>query len=817
MLEDIFKLAVEGNIYLNALAVLICVFGCFSSVNILARAQALVLAIALKWLIWAAAVLGLSVWSLHFIAMLAFHAGMPVAYDVKETVASVAIAMVGTFVGLFPWRWLSSRAAKIAAGGVAFALAVSGMHYTGLAAMRFPGTVTISLNIVALSIVVSIVFGVLAFARAGDLGFLSRRIETSAWLALSVISVHWIGMAGLDIMPGPIPKAGHALVGTAALATIVASVSLVILVLALAATLMERNWGRRREQESQRLRRLSNLAPEAMLIYCDGHVLEVNSAGSRLFGMSSEAIIGRSIAQLFAIDDIPALLNGGHRGAEDIRPEAIEIVTAAGQVIAVEISSQPIDFNGRRATAVSLRDMSEHKRDAKLIRHLGHHDTLTDLPNQVLLHQRLGKMLDDAALLGTSVALINFDLRRFKAIDDVFGPAGANTVLIQLAKRLRSELQIADTLARVADDEFVIVLAGQGVPSQVAGLADRLVAALVRPFEIEQQQLIIGTSVGVALYPRDGTTSDALLRAAHTAMQHARGPGGQSPSFFEPEMDAQLNHRRQLEQDLRHAIARGEMALYYQPVANCRTGDVEGFEALMRWKHPVYGIVSPGQFIPLAEETGFIAQLGEWAILTACQTAARWPVPRWVAVNVSPRQFRSSDIPAVTASALKQTGLDPARLEIEITESALIENAGHAISVLEQLRAQGVHVALDDFGTGYSSLSYLRMFKFDKLKIDQSFVAELGQSGDAATIVKAIINLGHNLGLFVTVEGVETPQQLAIVTGLEADHVQGYLLGRPLPMDMPQELSIARTKAILFGALRGVDTAGDLARLAPGQ
>ena len=350
---------------------------------------------------------------------------------------------------------------------------------------------------------------------------------------------------------------------------------------------------------------------------------------------------------------------------------------------------------------------------------------------------------------------------------------------MQVSRRIRFELQPGDLLARIGGDEFVLVLTAITQPEQVSAVATRIVDAMRRPFLIEGQSIEIGASAGIALYPDDGATPDTLMRAADIAMYRVKEEGRGAIRFYEASMNAQLQARLQLQAELAVAVERNELVLHYQPIVNGQTGELEILEALIRWYHPRHGMVSPAEFIPLAEQTGLIDQIGTWVIETACRQAASWDRPWRVAINVSPKQFHKSNVCEAIGRSLTAHALDPARLVVEVTEGILIEDTANAVVTLNRLREIGVRVALDDFGTGYSSLSYLQLFKFDKLKIDQAFVRKLGESEDALTLTRSIVNLGHNLGLQVTAEGVETSVQLAILQQLGCDQIQGYLVARP--------------------------------------
>ncbi|MCJ2135546.1 EAL domain-containing protein [Methylobacterium sp. J-026] len=750
----------------------------------------------LRALLAAATLFGGSVWSLHFVAMLAFRPGAQVAYDVNLTAASIVVAIAGSLAALCLWRRLSAAPLGVALAGTVLGLAITGMHYLGVGAMTASSLVLFDPAYVAASILVSIPLSILALSRAGALTNFGRRTEVTGWLALAICGLHFTGMTAVTVAPMA-PRAGESYVlGSTPLALTVAAVSLAVLIAGVVALALQQHLSQRALRELDRMRLLSNLAHEVLFIHRDGVVLEINQAGTRLFAAPAEQIIGKPLLNLFAESDAPGLLRRSRCRPEELRPEEFEARTAAGTHVPVELSCRTIEFGGKPATAVALRDLSDRKRDEARIRHLALHDALTDLPNRYLLGQRLGPAIEAAALDGTGVAVIYLDLDRFKAVNDLHGHAAGDALLVHVAKRILTELRPTDTLARVGGDEFVVVLTGTRAPERVADIASRLVEGLRRPFLIDDRRVEIGASAGVALYPGDGSTAETLMRAADTALYRVKDEARGAVRFFEAAMDAQLQARQLLEHELGGAIDRDELRLFYQPIVNARTGEIETFEALIRWQHPERGFVSPAEFIPVAEQTELIGRIGAWVIDTACAAAAAWPQPWRVSVNVSPTQFRQTDVPALVAAALAQHGLQPARLVIEITESVFIQDASAAVAVLGRLRGLGVRLALDDFGTGYSSLSYLQQFRFDKIKVDQSFVRRLGQHADTLAIVRAIVNLGHNLGLQVTVEGVETVEQLAILRELHCEQMQGYLFARPMATLGVSELDRARLRAL---------------------
>ena len=764
----------------------ICLLGCFSTVTLMAEAARAERRSVAPWLIAAASVFGCSVWSLHFVAMLAFQPGAQAAYGLLPTAASIGIAVAGALIALMIWCRAGHDPLKVTAAGLVLAAAISGMHYAGVSAMAASSLLAFEEVYIHASLGLCATLGVIALARAGDLTGLGRRIEVTLWLGFAICGLHFTGMTALTVAPAAPLAEGGAVLGSTQLGLAVGLVSLAVLAAGLTALLMQRHLMRCRTDELSRMRLLANLAHEVLFIHREGRVVEINQAGLRLFGTTASEIIGRPLLDLFAEASAPALLRRSRCRPEELLPEEFEVRAAAGLAVPVELSCRAIEYLGRPATAVALRDLSRRRRDEARIRHLALHDALTDLPNRTLLEERLGLALENAAENGTSVALAYLDLDRFKPVNDVHGHAAGDALLVQAAKRMLAELRPTDTLARIGGDEFVIVLAHTRTLAQIAETAERLVAALGRPFQIEGRieglRVEIGASVGIALYPSDGSTAESLRRAADTALYRVKDEGRGAVRFFEAAMDEQLQARRRIEHELSGAIPRGELRLDYQPIVNGRTGEIETFEALIRWHHPERGCVLPADFIPLAEQTDQIARIGTWVLDTACAAAAGWPQPWRVSLNVSPKQFRQPGFAAGVAAVLGRHGLPPGRLVLEITESVFIHDPAMAVEVLTALRTLGVRLALDDFGTGYSSLSYLQRFQFDKIKVDRSFVRGLGQHADALTIVRAITHLGHNLGLKVTVDGVETQEQLAVLRELGCDQMQGDLFARPAPM-----------------------------------
>ena len=514
----------------------------------------------------------------------------------------------------------------------------------------------------------------------------------------------------------------------------------------------------------------------------------VNRAAEQFFGMRSEEMIGKRPNEVFTEQAT------GYVEARDREViESGELRIAAEQPFETRngtrlISSKKMVVrgeDGRAQYVLSLaEDVTDQKRARDQIAYLERHDPLTGLPNRAAFNEKLAAMLAGAPDAERMFAILSVDLDRFKEVNDVFGNAAGDAVLCEVGRRLGVAANGA-FLARLGGDEFALIVADGVQPSTAEAVAERLLQSMANEIAVGDQSLRVGLSVGVAVYPSDGR--DTLLANANAALYRAKAAGRGTIRFFEAHMDEQLRERRALQHDLRAAIEQDELTLHYQPQARI-SGETLGFEALVRWHHPVRGMVSPGAFIPLAEESGLIIEMGEWILREACREAASWPKPLQVAVNLSPIQFRHGDLPSLVHAILLETGLAPQRLELEVTEGVLINDFARAVAILRRLKLLGVSIAMDDFGTGYSSLSYLQSFPFDKIKIDRTFIANLTENHYSATIVRAVIGLGRGLNLPVMAEGVETAEQLAFLARESCNEVQGYHIGRPAPIEFHAEL-----------------------------
>ncbi|WP_245481475.1 GGDEF and EAL domain-containing protein [Bradyrhizobium sp. LVM 105] len=495
-------------------------------------------------------------------------------------------------------------------------------------------------------------------------------------------------------------------------------------------------------------------------------LIAVNGAMCRHYGYSRQDLLAMSEHQLAYAEQ---------QAAAECDCELHR--TADGEVIEVVIESRPLVYDGRSAHVCVGFDVTERNRAQQRVSYLAGHDALTELPNRAALGQHLSAAIDRAEITGSAFAVLCIDLDHFKAINDRFGHAVGDAVLREAARRLQ-EVSQGSYVARVGGDEFIGIIDQAPLPATAELLATRMRAQFEQPIEVDGHALKIDLCVGVALYPRDAGDSVALLANADAALYRAKHEGRGAIRLFTSAMDQQLRDRRELEHDLLAAVERGELYLEYQP-QQYRDGTVMAYEALVRWRHPVRGIIPPGEFIPIAERSGSIAQIDDWVLKEACREAASWDQPLRVAVNVSAAQFRRENLDRQVRRSLRDSGLPAARLELEITEGVLIEDMPRAKRTMQSLKALGILIALDDFGTGYSSLSYLEAFPLDRIKIDRSFVASLGQSDRSLAIVRAVIGLAHGLGVPVLAEGIETEKQMSLLMQEGCDEMQGYLIGRP--------------------------------------
>ena len=534
---------------------------------------------------------------------------------------------------------------------------------------------------------------------------------------------------------------------------------------------------------------LDSLPDPAWLADRNHRLIAVNDAYVKACGHPREEIVGRELEDIWPPETALALRNQDGAALarqSQHRREGTQPVAGGGQCHFEYISTPVADENGTLTGVAGVaRDITQIRQDQERIRHMAHHDTLTDLPNRVLLQERMALALADEAGTETQIALMVLDLDRFKNINDSLGHEVGDQLLLQVAQRLSHNLNERDTVSRQGGDEFAILLRHCAGVGRVAAIAQRLIDAITKPFHVGEHELLVTASIGISVYPQDGADIGTLLRNADTAMYQAKNTERGSFQFFTQEMNARVFERMAMETSLRRALQGRELRLHYQPQVDATTGRIVGLEALIRWHHPELGEILPGRFIPIAEETGLINGIGEWVLKEACRQCRSWMdlglKPGVMAVNLSAVQFRQRGLTQLVSAALKEAGLPPQWLELEITETTLMHDSRRIAETLEELKALGVRLSMDDFGTGYSSLSYLKRLPIDKIKIDQSFVRGLPDNEEDAAIVRSITGICTHLHKNVIAEGVETQAQRDYLLQHGCSEMQGYHFSRPLP------------------------------------
>jgi diguanylate cyclase (GGDEF)-like protein/PAS domain S-box-containing protein len=553
----------------------------------------------------------------------------------------------------------------------------------------------------------------------------------------------------------------------------------------------QRRLEQQRERDREFLDTIINTTPMPIIVkeLDNGQYILVNQAAVDYIGVPRERLVGKTTHEVWpkdAADVIVARDRDLSRSDGQLCVEEEHALDSPGKGLRVVTSKRTVILDGKgqpQYLLTVIEDITERKHSEAQIVHMAHHDLLTALPNRAFLMQKMEEAGARLRRWGEPFTVLILDLDRFKIVNDSLGHPAGDALLKQTASRLRSALRETDVLARLGGDEFAIIQIGEpNQPQAAAALAERIVEIIRSPYVIEGNEMTIGTSIGIAMAPEDGGEPNELIKKADLALYRTKSQGRNAYRFFDAQMTQEVDARHQLENDLRGAIAREELDLFYQPIIDIKSGKVFGAEALARWRHPQRGLVPPDQFIPLAEETGLIAPIGEWVLQRACADAARWPGETRVAVNLSALQFRRSNLFDVILCALIESGLSPQRLELEITESILLESDADPLTVIRRLKNIGVSIALDDFGTGYSSLSYLTKFPFDKIKIDKSFTQNLTKRAECAAIISSVRALGVGLNMLTVAEGVETEQQLGVLRAAGVDLAQGYLFGRPCPV-----------------------------------
>ena len=792
-------LATEHDWRLVLLAGTICWLASAVAISLFHRARASRGRTRAIWVGLDAVVGGCGIWATHFVAMLAYDPGAGAGYSIPVTLLSLVFAVVIVAVGLCI-ALSSAHRSVIAIGGAVIGAGVAAMHYTGMLALELPAYIVWSPGIVLASVMFGSLFAALALVVAVRRDDSAHTLAATGLLTVAIVSHHFTAMGAITLIPDPTLGTDGLSISPAALSFLTSVAAFAILGISLLAAMLDRRAkGELHQQKVLLDTALGNMSQGLCMFDAEGRILLYNERYAEMMGRTGLPLQGRSLLDVLrqqkALDRwdgdpdqfVASMIAEAKAGNSMTR-----VVSRNGR--SIRVVDQPMKGGGWVAT---FEDITEWQQAQEQISHMARHDALTNLPNRTLFREQLEKGLR-LAKRGDQLAVLCLDLDHFKDINDSLGHPVGDALLKEVARRLGECITENDTVARLGGDEFAIVqVCSDRAPSAVALLASHVVEKISAPYEIAGHQLLIGVSIGISLAPEDGKNPDELLKKADLALYRAKEDGRGTYRFFETGMDARAQARRVLELDLRAALQREEFQVYYQPIRDVAEDTVVAFEALVRWNHSLRGMISPVNFIPLAEETGLIVPLGEWVLRQACMDAAGWSQQVCVAVNLSPVQFKNPSLVSSVKEALKASRLPAHRLELEITESVLLQNSEATLAVLHELRGFGVRISLDDFGTGYSSLSYLRSFPFDKIKIDQSFVSELATRQDSMAIVRAVTGLGKSLGIVTTAEGVETDAQFDLLRREGCTQAQGYLFSPPRPAaEVEEMLATARARMV---------------------
>ncbi|WP_343525943.1 EAL domain-containing protein [Sphingomonas sp.] len=749
---------------LACLAVGVCVLGLRAMFILQTRSEECIERRRRIWASIAAVAAGISIWATQFLTMLACPGPLPLGFDLSLTLCSIGVPIIGIRGALSLLRPRPSVAMLLLAGALV-TTTVAVMNFVGMEALIVPARIYYSPGGVAQAFVGAMLLLSLSLAAHWRLRGWPRAALPVLTGTLGIATLHLGFTAAITLVPGggrldtslrPLQPATIAYGVVLAIALVITSM--------LAAALLDR--------VLTDLRGLAQATREGIAILQNGRIVEANDRLAMMLDIDPGPLIGsRPEDWLVTIDgDALALADGQ---LFDARPRV------AGDVDrCLEVACHAIEYRGRRARVMAVRDLTEQRRAQSRIEFLAVHDPLTQLPNRSYMQQALEAAIDQADQKG-SLALLALDLDRFKAVNDLFGHEAGDDILCRVAEILNRAVAEAGLVARIGGDEFLILQHGVGDPEQTRRLVDTILAGFATEMDLSRDPMAVGVSIGISFFPQDAADASTLRHNADVALYRAKANGRGMASFFDHEMDRAVKSRRLIEHDLRHALLRDQMRLVYQPLVATGSTDIIGYEALLRWQHPDHGEIGPSDFVPIAEDTGIILQLGEWVLFQACRTAATWPDPMTLAVNVSPIQFQLPNLVEIVTRAVRSSGFPAHRLELEITEGVLLHHRERTLNTLHQLKAMGIAIVMDDFGTGYSSLSNLQSFPFDKIKIDRSFISGVTNDESARSIVRAIVGLGHSLNLPVVAEGVETAEQHRMVLEEGCQQSQGFLFGRP--------------------------------------
>lgn len=784
--------------FLVILSYLIAVAASFSALNLAARVSISKGKHQLLWLIFGATTMGLGIWSMHFVGMLALTLPIKVLYDMEYVILSVILAIFVSSIALFTVTKSNLNARQLGIAGIMMAAGISGMHYVGMAAMIIE--ITYDMWIVILSIIIAAT----ASAAALWLLFYFRRdqskyaylykLGSSLIMGAAIAGMHYTGMVAAHFYVTELPTTeAETQIESETLAYIIVLATFLLIGITLFGLFINKRLSQKdtviQENESWYRSLYKNNEYGIISLDTGGCIIKMNPAVTKIGGLREEEFINQHVSKIgmHIVEEQRELTKDSF--AQSFQPNRNNFETTIfhpnGKRVELSVLNVPVEIEGEVVgNHIIVKDITEENRVKEKIRYLAYHDELTDLPNRRKFNQVLQQSIEKSSQDSSSFAVMVIDIDRFKMINDSLGHSYGDIFLQGVSDRIvKSAEGYHATIARMGGDEFTILCETGADRREAASLADKIIEALKQPFSLKDSEFYISASIGTAIFPDHGTDAVVLLKKADTAMYEVKKQGKNGHLFYTPEFDVQLLENIEIESDLRKAIERNELVVYYQPQFHAESNRMIGVEALVRWNHPTKGMLSPGVFIPIAEETGLIYEIGTWVLREACRQMKQWHdgggplIP--VSVNLSSHQFHQRNLVQYIKNILEETKLSPHFLELEITESMMMDPAV-SISILHELNKIGTRISLDDFGTGYSSLSYLKKFPIHKLKIDRSFITDLSRNDNDKAIVATIISMAKHLKLDVIAEGIETKDQLDILTENHCKEIQGYYYSRPL-------------------------------------
>jgi len=787
MVDRIYQsLVLEHDYQLVMLAALICLFASFTAVSLQERARSTSEKARVKWIVLTAVAIGTGIWATHFIAMLAYDIGIPVRYALLPTIGSLFVAILVSGLGFhFATYHRTKRARGLA--GLIIGSGIAGMHFIGMAGVQIQGTMAHQVDFVFLALGLGLGLSVMALVGMNKTQDVVRHGVATTLLTAAICGLHFIAMAGLTITVDTAMPSPAGVMNESTLVIGISVFALALLGFSLTTAFIDQDAVTQKSLEAARLKSLADAALEGIVVMdMGGHIVTANQSFVDLCGQQMHMLRGQLIQRCFrqfvGEENISVLAETGAHLEEAI------LLPSLGEEIPTEIFFRQVVVNHEPQLVAVVRDLREKRAAEQQISYLSNYDMLTGLANRQLMIDRLLRAVPAAIANEGRVALHYIDIDGFKELNTTLGQGGGDHLLRVFASRLQRCVRSVDTVARIGADQFCVIQENIGRVESAGLMVEDLHRRLEQPFAINGREAFLTVSIGIAVAPGDTDDANSLLSRAEIAMRQAKAVVGNSYRYYEESLDQSQLMRRKLKRDLVGAIERGEIRMVYQPQYSVRSGRVTGFEALVRWTHPERGPIGPAEFIPLAEESSQIFELGAWIIEESCREAASWTNPLTIAVNLSPIQFQQDSLPNIIENTILKYGLNPERLEIEITEGVLIDDIDHALKVLGRLRTQGIKLAMDDFGTGYSSLSYLQRFPFDKLKIDQSFVRTMLSQEQSRGIVRGMIGLAHGLNIPILAEGVETESEYDLLRLENCDEIQGYYLGKPKDIGQYQNL-----------------------------